>query len=149
MKRKLYLAHPLEKRKWIREVELKIEEDTEVELLNPFYDIGRDDIYRMDRGEIERSSSDFDYISIVERDLEALHSCNGVIAYIEEEIFSLGTLFETWDALLTGGKPIYVVSPDCLMHPWIRYILNRSKGRGFKSWEDFREFLLGEEQLTQ
>lgn len=137
---KLYLAHPLELRKQIREVELEIEGATGIELLNPFYDTGRDDIYKIDRGEIIRSAPDLDFRAIVEKDLGNIAKCDGLIAYIERGIYSLGTLFETWNTMLVyEDKIIYIVSPDSLMHPWIRYILDQTGGQGYPSWDGFKQ----------
>lgn len=69
---KLYLAHPLEMRKEIREIEHKIEEETGIELVNPFYDTGRDDIYEIDAGTKTRADATLDYNSLVMKDLRLI-----------------------------------------------------------------------------
>jgi hypothetical protein len=33
------------------------------------------------------------------------------------------------------------------MHPWIRYIILKSGGKGFTTWEQFEDYLLGSEKL--
>lgn len=139
---KLYLAHPLVLRKKIRKIELKIERETGLELENPFYDDicgNRHDVKQMDKGKMERDDSILDYKQIVENDLTAISKCDGVVCYIEKGVYSLGTLFEAWSAMVTG-KQVYVVSPDSLMHPWVRYLIFKSGGRGWDSWADFKRF---------
>ena len=144
---KLYLAHPLVLRKEIREIELDIEAVTGVEILNPFYDTGRDDIYEIDAGRKSREDKGLDYRAIVKKDLGHIAECDGIVSYIEKEVYSLGTLFETWDTMVRyEDKIIYIVSPDCLMPPWIRYLVDSSRSKGFSSWEDLKCELLKRKQ---
>jgi hypothetical protein len=137
---KLYLAHPLELRTQIREIELKIEQETGIEIQNPFYDSGRDDIEDIDNGKKGRSDLSLDFKAIVEKDLSSIDECDGIVAYIEKGIYTIGTLFELWNtAMGYEDKVVYVVSPDSLGHPWIRYLLDYAGGKGFSSWEEFAE----------
>jgi nucleoside 2-deoxyribosyltransferase len=142
---KLYLAHPLDLRHEIRAIELAIEKETGIELLNPFYDTGRDDIYRIDAGEIDRHAPDLDHNAIVFKDLGNIEACDGIVAFIKRGTYSIGTICEMWDTAMIKRKPVFVVSEDSLSHPWVRFVIEHSKGRGFKTWTDFKLFLLGEE----
>lgn len=138
---RLYLAHPLELRKEIREIELRIEEAIGIELVNPFYDSdGRDDIHRIDNGELTRDSLVLDYKRIVEKDLGVIDSCDGIVAYIKKGQYSIGTICEMWDTVNCGRIPVYVVSPDCCRHPWVRYATTTSEGAAFRCWEDFEDY---------
>ncbi len=142
---KLYLAHPLPLRHEIREKELEIEKETGVELLNPFYDTGRDDIYSIDRGEKTRSDPSLDFIAIVEKDLSNVQKSDGVLAYVAINSHSIGTICEVWEALRVG-LAVFVVSPDCLMHPWIRYVTAVSGGAAFESWDAAKTYFLVKEK---
>jgi len=134
---KLYLAHPLDERKWIREIELLIEKGTGIELVNPFYDTERTDVKDIDAGLVSRMSPDLDYNSIVNYDLSLIDNCQGVVAFLNNKR-AVGTSCEMWYCMLKN-KPVYVVSEDVIMHPWIRYIIEKSNGKGFESWEEFIE----------
>lgn len=142
---RLYLAHPLEIRHEIRRIELEMEYETGVELFNPFYDSHRNDIEKIDSGEVLRDDRDQDYRGIVEHDLELIHKSDGVVAYIKKGIYSIGTGCECWNTLVNTDKPIFVVSPDSLLHPWVRYFIEESNGFGFNSWDTFGEFLKKED----
>jgi len=142
---RLYLAHPLDLRHEIREIELAIEQETGVELLNPFYDTGRDDIYRIDRGEIPRSDPNLDHNAIVLKDLGNIEASDGVVAFIKRGTYSIGTICEIWFCAAQLKRPVYVVSEDSLTHPWVRYVIETSGGKGFESWNDFKYFLKAEE----
>ena len=50
---KLYLAHPILEREWIRKEEARIEQELGIELINPFYDNAeRNDMKRVDAGQL-------------------------------------------------------------------------------------------------
>jgi len=134
---KLYLAHPLDLRHEIRQIELEIENLTGIELINPFYDTGRDDIEAIDRGEKTRSSQDLNPATIVGKDLGQIMVSDGVIAYIDKKVHQIGTICECWACAVQYHKPVYVVSADCLTHPWVRFMIASSGGEGFESWDAF------------
>lgn len=139
---KLYLAHPLVMRHEIRKIELGIEERTGIELLNPFYDQPRPEIEAMDRGEARRDDPNLDYLKIVTDDLDLVDAGkDGILAYYTRKVHQIGTVCESWYALNTG-LPVYVVSEDCLGHPWIRYMVECSKGHSFPSWEEFEKYIV-------
>lgn len=137
---KLYLAHPTDLRKYIRKIELEIEEETGVELYNPFYDApGRDDIDDIDSGkkavwEVEN------HVALVTKDLIGLMDCDGVVAYFSSKQFAVGTTCESWFCM-SLQKPVFIISPDAGRHPWLRFIISNSGGRLFSSWDEFKAFL--------
>ena len=137
---KLYLAHPVEKRHWIREQELICEKDTKIELINPFYDLIRPEIIEIDKGNIQPMDESLDYISIVNRDLLNIYESDAVIAFIGEEP-SIGTTCEIWFAI-SIGRPVYIITEKFGMHPWIRYATKISNGRAFKNFDEFKEYII-------
>jgi nucleoside 2-deoxyribosyltransferase len=137
---KYYLAHPLPLRTKIRTIELEIEEATGVELLNPFYDTGGDDIYEIDAGLKDRSHPSLNFINIVEKDLSNVQKCDGIVAYITTATHSIGTICELWEAVRMG-LPVLIVSPDSTMHPWVRYMTTITGGMAFESWDDLKSYL--------
>jgi len=136
---KLYLAHPLVERKWIREIELYIEKETGIELVNPFYDTERSDIKDIDSGIKTRFDPDLDYTGIVDNDLNAIDNCKGVVAFLNHER-TIGTPCEMWYCMLKN-MPVYVISEDVTMHPWIRYIVDKSEGKSFNDFSDFIKYI--------
>ncbi len=145
---KYYLAHPLALRKEIRETELFIEKSTGVELINPFYDTGRDDIELIDKGERDRASLAYDPATIVGKDLGQIMISDGVVAYLTKETHQVGTICEIWFCANQAHKPVYIVSDDCLGHPWIRFIIQTSGGQGFTGWDKLVEWLKGRVKKT-
>lgn len=139
---KLYLAHPLEKRKEIREYELDIEAETGVELINPFYDSDRDDIVSIDDNRTTRSDPKLDFRGIVSTDLALIRDSDGIVSYVENGVFSIGTFFELWDTMVKyDDKDVYIISPNCLTHPWIRWVLDETGGYGFKDFGGLKAHL--------
>jgi len=137
---KLYLAHPLEARELCREAESRIECESSVDILNPFYDTQRKEIYKMDKGGLDRRSDDFllklNFEKIVTTDLMHLESCDGVLAYVDLEYYTIGTICELWHGL-KHGKIIYIITPNCASHPWLRFMVIRSGGGFFKDFDEF------------
>ena len=134
---KLYLAHPLELRKQVREKELEFERETEINLVNPFYDTERSDIKNIDSGLISREDSSLDYNGIVLHDLSLIDNSDGIIAYLDN-VRMVGTVCEMWHAL-TIGKPVYIIDKNN-GHVWVRYIAEKSYGKTFTNWEEIIEF---------
>lgn len=115
---RLYLAHPLDSRKVIRERELFFEEITGVDLVNPFYDIHRARSLSVDTGTAETWKADAK--DIVERDVETIRDCDGLVAVLTRDQM-IGTTMEIAYAHQMG-KPVYIVDMAGLgKHPWISY----------------------------
>src|SRR3972149_5556344 len=104
---KLYLAHPLEMRKEIRQLELEIEKITGIELINPFYDTERDDIEKIDSGCATRDSASLNPANIVGKDIGQITIADGVVAYLTKETHQIGTICEIWYCSQQAHKPIY------------------------------------------
>jgi len=133
-KLKLYLAHNLDTRHEIRKWELYIEKNYNVELVNPFYDLDRDDIADLDAGITSRWELDDKRCHmIVKRDLDAIDKCKGILAFVTG---SVGTTLEIGYAKATKKK-IYVISEKFIHHPWIKVY---AQGK-FATKEEFEEWL--------
>ena len=137
---RLYLAHPLDTREKVRSVELQLEKKLKISLINPFYDVERHDIVEIDAGRKERYEN-LDFVSLVEHDLAMVKACDGVLAYISEGAFSVGTICEAWWCATITGKPVYFVSEHHHQHPWVRFMAYCSKGKLFRTFEEFGEFV--------
>jgi len=123
---KLYLAHPLIDRKWVREWELKLEKISNIEFMNPFYDNPKesDAIQKIDAGKIKRYDVSIDCEDIVEGDLELIKNSDGVFAILTSGL-SIGTFMEIFYAGYILKKPVYVFAKDkkdLIHHPWIKYL---------------------------
>jgi nucleoside 2-deoxyribosyltransferase len=127
---KLYLAHPIRYRHVVRRQELRFEERyPSISLINPFYDTGRTDIDLIDKGMLDRYGVD---PIIVERDLQLLRSCDGLLA-VPCGHESYGTAMEISYAY-QYGLPVYVIeNTELARHIWIRYHAKRI----YRSWEEF------------
>lgn len=136
---KYYLAHPLKLRKHIRRVELGIEALYGLDLLNPFYDVHRPEIEKLDRGET-LNDAEVDSIALVEKDLSLLEDCYGVLAVIADKCSSIGTICEMWHAVVRR-MPIFVISYDLGNHHWVEYAVDKTGGKIFKTWYEFAAYL--------
>jgi len=115
----LYLAHPFESREYVREWELLIEGKYEIALYNPFYDSKRDDIHKIDAGEIDRYRVEPQ--RIVSDDLRAINNTMATLAIIDGNK-SYGTIMEIVYAFDKYKKPVYIIVTNGEeMHPWLRY----------------------------
>ena len=137
----LYLAHPFEMRKEVREWELEFEKRTGIQLQNPFYDAdGREDIKLFDEGLLEprtiaKISSG---IKIVEADLKQIKKADGVVAFIEANKSSLGTPMEFFYSSRILNKPTYAITKSMCGHPWIKGLATKS----FNNKEEFENYAL-------
>lgn len=113
-----YLAHPFQSRTWVRAWELEVEEKLKINLVNPFYDIKRDDIKQINGG--NRNPFSGDPTKVVNRDLETLCKQDGLIAMITEDI-SYGTIQEQVYAHLYGKYIMSLIMNGYEKHYWLRY----------------------------
>ena len=115
----IYTSHPFDFRREFRKWELHIESKFEVELINPFYDIHRDDVKLIDEEGITRYEL-LDHKEVVERDIAAIKDSDAVITVISGHT-SYGTPMEMVYARIYH-KPNYLV---CMSgregHPWLKY----------------------------
>jgi len=119
MTQKYYLAHPLDSRKRIRKWELEMESKYDVELINPFYDVEREEIKNIDVGRKGRYEG-LDDIELVQRDVGFIANSDGIIAIIDGNI-SYGTIQEMVYAKILH-KPVFsVITNGHHNHPWLKY----------------------------
>jgi len=116
-----YLAHQLKYRHGIRSIELELEKKYGINLINPFYDTERNDIKRIDSGEIVNLDLTVkDKKDIVAFDLDTIKNCDGVICFIidHDVIGSFMEIFYAWREL---NIPVYIVCPNdkIRLHPWV------------------------------
>jgi len=124
---KLYLAHPILDREWIRKEEARIEQELGIELINPFYDNAeRNDMKRVDAGQLTVYDDKLVYKAIVEGDLKAIDSAQGIVAILTENL-TVGTLMEIFYNAYTLKRPTYLVIMNAKVynHPWIKYCATR------------------------
>ena len=131
---RLYLAHPFDSRIKIRAVEHRCEEETGLELFNPFYDApDRTDIELIDAGRAERYEK-LNPHELVERDLRGISESDGLLGIIDGAL-SYGTIMEIVYAMHLG-KPVYlIVTNGHEGHPWLRHHADVV----FTSWEEFQD----------
>ena len=134
----LYLAHPLVDRIRIRDVEIDLECKLGIELFNPFYDIYRPDIAELDAGATRHYQGRMNPDEIVRKDLEAIKSCNGLLAIIPKDRPSIGESMEIFYNSFVLSKPTYLIIEDnnLLDHPWL--VFNSSKR--FSSIGEFKQW---------
>lgn len=137
----LYLSHPVSLRKMVRLLELYIEKNSNIELLNPFYDAERKEIIDMDNGvDVAKVYSELNPHKIVEDDIILMDWCDGIVSFLGEgDAKSFGTVCEIWDAFLKG-KPVYIITHILQNHPWVRYVTEKSNGKIFSSWDEFMQY---------
>lgn len=117
MPEEYYLAHSLATRKEIREWELGFENRTGILLRNPFYDVKRDDIKKLDSGE----KVELDAIVVVERDLQGVKECKDGIVVIIDKGTSVGSLQEMVYGHIWKKAVYSIVTDGREKHPWLAY----------------------------
>lgn len=132
-KMKFYLAHPLASRTDIRKHELAIEkEHKDLKLINPFYDLTRDDIKKIDQGLITRwKFKKKDCSRIVEGDVEAILDSDGILAVIDDSL-SYGTILEIAYAKFAHKFVVLLNLNSTHKHPWLKYHADFI----IRNWED-------------
>lgn len=136
-----YIAHNFYTRKEIREWELMIEANLNINLFNPFYDGNREDISRLDNMKDKSLDQEIYYRNsvkpkrIVENDLEAIRKSDGLVTVIDKP--SIGTSMEIIMAARIFKIPVYVITNTVNFHPWIKYLATKI----FTTKEEFEEFI--------
>jgi len=129
-----YLAHPWESRDTTRKKELEIESRINAELLNPFYDVKREEVHLVDTGAQDRYHADAN--QVVERDLANMNRCDGFVGVIDGA-FSIGTIMEIVYANTYNIPVILLVTSGCEKHYWLRY----HAARIVTTWEELEREL--------
>jgi hypothetical protein len=148
-KLKLYLAHNSNDRFGVRKTELKIEKIYNIELFNPFYDSDRNDVTQLDkvgetRKELDKKMRKYtkeQCKDLVERDLDAIRHCEGILTIIKSPSF--GTPMELITCAYFYRNRVYIVTKNrqALSHPWLRYMVDVSGGKMFESMTEFKRWL--------
>lgn len=134
---KLYLAHPLPDRHWVREEELKLERRLGIELVNPFYDRERADIASLDNGTRQPYNSSLDPSFVVSGDLKEIDDSDGVLCFVTDQA-SVGIYMELFYNAYVLKRPAYlvIINEKFFNHVWLRYCATIR----FKSVEEFAEW---------
>jgi len=73
---------------------------------------------------------DMDFERIVTNDLIMVEGCNGILATVNKDYHSVGTICEIWHGF-KHAEVIFVITSDCQNHPWLKFVVKRSGGRFF------------------
>lgn len=131
---RFYGAHPFNARTWFRQWELHLEALFEIQIINPFYDVNREDILAIDNGLKEKYDTNHELI--VKADLGLVANADGVIAIVDGS-FSIGTSMEMFFAK-SMHKPVFVICTNGHeKHPWLRYVAEQI----YTKAEDFEQDL--------
>lgn len=105
-----------------REIELKIEASTGLDLDNPFYDGDQKEARELD----STGKSNLSAEEICGRDLKRIRDCEGLLAYMSHDK-NIGSCMEIAICGHSWGKPVYVIAiPEHIRkHPWIIYFATR------------------------
>jgi hypothetical protein len=133
-----YLAHPIRDRLEIRQWELKVESELELILINPFYDLEREDIKELDAGITRVNDGALNYRELVERDLAAIRKSRGIVAILTQNV-TVGSLMEVFYNAYVLGRPTYLIieKEEFKKHPWLRYVADISSGAVYYSRQEF------------
>ncbi len=143
-----YLAHSFPLRRKVRRWQMVIEGIYNIKFLNPFYNnkYERDEMEKLDT--INSKKAQKDYMSswdiekcrgIVENDLALIRKSDGIVAYFESP--SIGTMQEIIMGALVYRIPVYIITKECLYHPWIRSLADISSGKLFKNRTEFKHYV--------
>lgn len=132
---RVYIAHHIHMRYQIRDKFCPNIQALGIETLNPFYNIDgsfredRSEIKLIDEGKMEEYGIRSSELSkdIVDRDLESIRSCDGLVAYIEAA--SIGCSMEIFYCARVCKKPVFVLTNEKYSkHPWLVYLTSISGG---------------------
>ena len=133
----------------MREWELEIEKELGIEIINPFFDVEREDRVVIDDEGITLTTqstrkeryglSDEDCVNLVWRDLDSINDSDGIIAIVDGSL-SYGTIQEMVYARLMMLPVLAVVSNGHIGHPWLRYHSTEL----FETLDELTEFLRSE-----
>lgn len=145
---KLYLAHPLNKRKEVRALQLRLEGKYNIEYVNPFYNnkYERHEIEKLDSMKYKKDKNAYKESwdletchNIVDIDLELIRKADGLFAFMLTP--TVGTCQEIIMAALVYRIPVYVITKDYFHHPWIKSLVTRSGGKIFRTITEYKAYL--------
>lgn len=153
---KFYLAHNFNDRFTVRKTELRIESKYHIELFNPFYDADRYDVRQLDklgvtRKQVHERMRKFTIkhcMELVERDLDTIRHCDGLLTIITAPSF--GTAMEIIMCAYIYRMPVYIITRNKFIrrHPWLRYMVYISNGEMFNGVRDFEKWLKKNQSIT-
>ncbi|MEK6757723.1 MAG: hypothetical protein AABX88_01210 [Nanoarchaeota archaeon] len=117
-KLKLYLAHPFDSLKEIREWELATEKEAGIEFVNPFYENIGEKVIEIQAGRIERYEVDPN--SIVRPDITLIMESSGIVSIVDGAL-SYGTIQEKVYGLNMKKLDLSLISNGCDDDPWLRH----------------------------
>lgn len=115
---KLYFTNQTIDRHNAREIELKIEQATGIELDNPFYDGDAKEVRSLD----SVGHSDMTADEICGRDLKRIRDSEGILALMTHDR-NIGSCMEIAICAHSWGKVVYVIATQehIYKHPWIAH----------------------------
>ena len=136
---KIYLAHAFDARHKVKEWQESLDLPNHT-FINPFYDIERDDIDKIDHlGISRRNIEDGTWIAdpekIVKRDIRALYLCCTIMVLLDSNK-TIGTHMEMTYAYL-GGLNVHAICEASEFHPWVQYHATTT----FLSLDEYTEYL--------
>ena len=149
MKPTFYFCNPTAHRHQAQEIRLRIEAETNIDLISPFYEADgtpTEEIRQLDNGE----ATTIDQYQIVDRDLELIDNSDGIVAYVTNRT-SWGSIQECYHAARVCRRPTYIIfdpatrgacshcgvsNPNNIAHPWAK----RNSAKLFESVEEFIAF---------
>lgn len=133
MKKRFYFTNQTCDRQLARDIELKIEDATGLELENPFYDGDSKEVVELDAGKPTSITAD----EIVGMDLRKIRDTSGIVALFTADR-NIGSSMEIAIGSYAWGKPVYVIATEehLYSHPWIVYFATKR----FRSAEEFIKF---------
>lgn len=129
---RIYLAHPIADRHWVRQLEVALESETGIELFNPFYDSTEAPLMvQYDSGERNPYDPVESADTIVHRDMDNIKQSDGIIGMVTES-WSQGVPMELMWVFLERRDfvfPIGIVAVDARArrHPWLEYVSRRQE----------------------
>jgi hypothetical protein len=144
--RTFYLAHSGSLIKSVRAWELKVQGKYEIDLINPFKSNTFEHVEELIKLNTEKKM--FKYLQslseetchqIVDRDLEMIRKCDGIVAIFSSP--TVGTAMEIFAASWVFRIPVFIICGKYGAHPWLRSLAVRSGGAVFKTRVEFERYL--------
>jgi len=142
----MYLAHPFSSRHKMREWELEMEKEWNLNIINPFFDVVREDKEIIDKKDVTLTTqatrkeryglTDEQCATLVERDVSLIKNSDGMIAIVDGSL-SYGTIQEMVYAHKLGVPVYAVILNGHIGHPWLRYHSTKI----FETLEELAEWL--------
>ena len=130
---KIYLAHPFGTAELIREWQKEHENDWDVTMINPFFDLEQAHFPKLKAGLISKGDVP---LSVVQGDIDIIPVCHAMIVYLDGSP-THGTIMEIVYAYFSGVDILIVTTDGNEGHPWLRYHATKI----FCSLEELEEYM--------